>query len=260
MSEPLILVTNDDGITSHGIAALREAAKDLGRVVVIAPETEKSAVGHAITLSSPIRIQELSKEDGVTGFAVGGTPADCVKLAVRALLDRTPDLILSGINHGANVGMSLMYSGTVSAATEGVILGIPSIAISLDSWTSDDFNFAGKIAKQLAETIEKLEAVKGDAAVQRKILSKVSALIKSAYRNVEKLEDELEKAHRISDAFKRATAFRDKVFNVMNALRKDIDGLETMFPGNYGQFQRMRIFCLNCNLSGRVPITYKVGD
>ena len=150
MSEPLILVTNDDGVTSHGIAALREAAKDLGRVVVIAPETEKSAVGHAITLSNPIRIQEISKEDGVTGFAVGGTPADCVKLAVRALLDRTPDLILSGINHGANVGMSVMYSGTVSAATEGVILGIPSIAISLDSWTSDDFNFAGKIAKQFA--------------------------------------------------------------------------------------------------------------
>ena len=153
MSEPLILVTNDDGVTSHGIAALREAAKDLGRVVVIAPETEKSAVGHAITLSNPIRIQEISKEDGVTGFAVGGTPADCVKLAVRALLDRTPDLILSGINHGANVGMSVMYSGTVSAATEGVILGIPSIAISLDSWTSNDFTYAGKIAKIFAQKV-----------------------------------------------------------------------------------------------------------
>jgi len=163
MSEPLILVTNDDGITSRGIAALREAAEDLGRVVVIAPETEKSAVGHSITLSDPIRIRELPKEDGVKGFAIGGTPADCVKLAVRALLDRTPDLILSGINHGANVGMSVMYSGTVSAATEGVILGIPSIAISLDSWTSNDFTYAGKIAKQFAVKVLKNGLDKGVA-------------------------------------------------------------------------------------------------
>ena len=163
MSEPLILITNDDGITSRGIAALREAAEDLGRVVVIAPETEKSAVGHSITLSDPIRIRELPKEDGVKGFAIGGTPADCVKLAVRALLDRTPDLILSGINHGANVGMSVMYSGTVSAATEGVILGIPSIAISLDSWTSNDFTYAGKIAKQFAVKVLKNGLDKGVA-------------------------------------------------------------------------------------------------
>ncbi len=163
MPEPLILVTNDDGVASRGIAELRKIVSDLGRVIVIAPETEKSAVGHAITLSDPIRIRELQEEDGVTGFAVGGTPADCVKLAVRALLDRTPDLILSGINHGANVGMSLMYSGTVSAATEGVILGIPSIAISLDSWTFDDFTYAGKIARQFAIKVLKSGLEKGIA-------------------------------------------------------------------------------------------------
>jgi len=153
MPEPLILVTNDDGVSSSGIKALRESVADLGRVIVVAPETEKSAVGHAITIADPIRIRELPEEDGFSGFAVGGTPADCVKLAVRALLDSTPDLILSGINHGANVGMSVLYSGTVSAATEGVILGIPSIAISLDSWTSDDFSYAGKIAQSFASKV-----------------------------------------------------------------------------------------------------------
>ncbi|MFQ6607292.1 MAG: 5'/3'-nucleotidase SurE [Fidelibacterota bacterium] len=155
MPEPLILVTNDDGISSEGIAALREAVSDLGQVVVVAPETEKSAVGHAITISDPIRIRELPEEDGINGFAIGGTPADCVKLAVRALLLRKPDLILSGINHGANVGMSILYSGTVSAATEGVILGVPSIAISLDSWISHEFEYAGEIAEQFARMVLK---------------------------------------------------------------------------------------------------------
>lgn len=153
MAKRLILVTNDDGIYSRGILALFRAVQGLGERIVVAPETEKSAVGHAITLSDPIKVREVVREDGFSGYAVGGTPADCVKLAVKALLAKTPDLIVSGINRGANVGMSVLYSGTVSAATEGVLLGIPSMAVSLDAWTNLDFTYAAKVARQFAEKI-----------------------------------------------------------------------------------------------------------
>ena len=147
MANPLIFITNDDGVYSKGIFALQQAIAKLGKTVVVAPETEKSAVGHAITLSDPIRIREIKRENGFSGFAVDGTPADCVKLGVKALLSKSPDVIVSGINRGANVGMSILYSGTVSAATEGVILGIPSMAVSLDEWVDPDYTYAAKIAK-----------------------------------------------------------------------------------------------------------------
>ena len=148
MPDPLILVTNDDGIYSKGIFALQQAVAQLGKTVVVAPETEKSAVGHAITLSDPIRIKELERENGFSGYAVAGTPADCVKLAIKVILDRKPDLVVSGINRGANIGMGLLYSGTVSAATEAIILGVPALAISLDAWVSPDYNYAAEVASQ----------------------------------------------------------------------------------------------------------------
>ncbi len=128
MSEPpLILVTNDDGIRANGIAALAEAAEALGEVWVVAPETEQSAMAHALTLHHPLRIREY----GDRRFSVDGTPTDCVFLAALHILPRKPALVLSGVNRGANVGDDVTYSGTVSAALEAVIMGFPGIAVSL---------------------------------------------------------------------------------------------------------------------------------
>ncbi|MCA1808644.1 MAG: 5'/3'-nucleotidase SurE [Kiritimatiellia bacterium] len=126
-----ILISNDDGIYAPGIMALYQAVRPLGEVTVVAPETEQSAVGHAITIADPIKVRPVTRSDGFQGYAVSGTPADCIKLAVGELLPRPPDLVISGINLGPNVGISVIYSGTVSAATEGSILGIPSLAVSL---------------------------------------------------------------------------------------------------------------------------------
>ncbi|MEP1150887.1 MAG: 5'/3'-nucleotidase SurE [Balneola sp.] len=133
-SKPLILVCNDDGIFSPGIKALAEVASEFGEVVVVAPDRQQSAVGHAITMSVPLRANELLVAKKYKGFAVNGTPADCVKLAHGNLMDRKPDLVLSGINHGSNAGINILYSGTVSAATEGTILGYPSIAVSCTAY------------------------------------------------------------------------------------------------------------------------------
>ncbi|MCH7817925.1 MAG: 5'/3'-nucleotidase SurE [Candidatus Marinimicrobia bacterium] len=148
-----ILLTNDDGINAPGIFALYESIKSLGEVDVIAPATEMSAVGHAITLSDPLRVEKVNKRDEFFGYAVSGTPADCVKIAVWALLDEKPDIVISGINLGNNTGISIIYSGTVSAATEGTILEIPSIAISLAAYKNPDFAFAAKFAKKLITII-----------------------------------------------------------------------------------------------------------
>lgn len=148
-----ILITNDDGIYSEGIRALYESLKTIGKVTVVAPDAERSAVGHAITLSDPLRVKKVNRGGKFFGYATTGTPADCVKLAIRALLKKKPDLIVSGINLGPNVGYSVLYSGTVSGATEGAILGIPSFAISLATFTNPDYGFAAKFAKRLARQI-----------------------------------------------------------------------------------------------------------
>jgi 5'-nucleotidase len=149
-----ILVSNDDGILSDGLAALVKELQEIATVAVVAPETQQSAVGHAITMHRPLRVREMKKEGKVFGHAVDGTPADCVKLAIRHLLPHKPDLVVSGINHGSNTAISVIYSGTVSAATEGTILGIPSFAISLTSFESNvDFRYAATFAKKLALTI-----------------------------------------------------------------------------------------------------------
>jgi 5'-nucleotidase len=149
----LILVTNDDGITSPGLHALSAELKRLGRVIVVAPEAERSAVGHAITTTIPLRIQEFRRGDEVVGFATSGTPADCVKIAVRALLEVPPDLVVSGINRGSNLGTNVIYSGTVSAATEARILGIPSLAISLDADADADWSYAAVVGRRLAAQV-----------------------------------------------------------------------------------------------------------
>ena len=148
-----ILVTNDDGIQSPGLHALVRALRGWGEVWVIAPDREQSAVGHAITLSEPIRLFPWTIEGANHTFAISGTPADCVKLALTELMPARPDLVLSGVNRGENTGISVIYSGTVSAATEGTINGIPSIAISLGSFVSTRFEAAALVGRRIAEVV-----------------------------------------------------------------------------------------------------------
>ena len=144
-----VLLTNDDGIYAPGLFALFQALKADHELTIVAPESEMSAVGHAITLTSPLRVQEVMKSGSFYGYAVTGTPADCVKIAVQELLERPPDIILSGINPGANIGVNLLYSGTVSAATEGAFLGVRSAAISLNARKNPDFGFAAQFSKEI---------------------------------------------------------------------------------------------------------------
>ena len=151
-----ILLVNDDGIYSPGLLALYRKFRDEYDVVIVAPDREQSSVGHAITLSDPVRIHEVVQDGKFFGYAVSGTPADCVKLAVRVILKRPPNLIISGINQGANVGASLIYSGTVSAATEGTMLSIPSMAVSLDTRRPDaDFSVAAEFTLEIAKKVLK---------------------------------------------------------------------------------------------------------
>jgi 5'-nucleotidase len=135
-----ILLTNDDGIWAIGLRAIHAALVAGGHdVTVVSPLTEQSAVGHAVTISMPLRTKEI-RENGFTGIGVSGTPVDCVKLGLCALLTRKPDLVVSGINNGANVGVDILYSGTVSAATEGALLGLPALAVSVDDFSPTDLS------------------------------------------------------------------------------------------------------------------------
>ena len=132
MKKPLILVTNDDGITAPGITALIDVAKRIGEVVVVAPDSPQSGMGHAITISNPIRLHPNNVHEGVQAYECSGTPVDCVKLAKNVVLkDREIDLCVSGINHGSNAAINIIYSGTMSAAMEASLEGIPSIGFSL---------------------------------------------------------------------------------------------------------------------------------
>jgi 5'-nucleotidase len=142
----LILLTNDDGIHAPGILAMYHALRTLGEVHVVAPETVQSATGHGITITTPLLTSRMTIDRNVTGTAVDGRPADCVKLAVAQLLPRAPDLVVSGINSGANVGINVIYSGTVAAAIEAAFLGLPSIAVSLllKSDVTPDYDRAGR--------------------------------------------------------------------------------------------------------------------
>ncbi len=149
-----ILLTNDDGINAPGLYALFKEMKKYGKVFIVAPDSEKSAVGHAITLSDPLRVQNFYKNDEFFGYAVNGTPADCVKIAYWAL-EINPDILISGINLGSNTGINIIYSGTVSAATEGMFLNIPSFAISLTTFTNPNFDIAAKFAGALSLIILK---------------------------------------------------------------------------------------------------------
>jgi len=154
--EPIILITNDDGITAPGIKSLVEAARALGKVVVVAPDKPQSGMGHAITIGTPLRMNKVEMFKGIEAWQTSGTPVDCVKLAVDKILHRKPDLCLSGINHGANHSINVIYSGTMSAAMEASIESIPSIGFSLLDYRYEaDFTAATFYANSIIKTILK---------------------------------------------------------------------------------------------------------
>ncbi|PUZ29155.1 5'/3'-nucleotidase SurE [Chitinophaga parva] len=151
-SEKIILVTNDDGITAPGIRELVEAVKPLGKVVVVAPDSPQSGMGHAITIGVPLRLNRVDIFDGVEAWTCSGTPVDCVKLARDKILHGKPDFCVSGINHGANHSINVIYSGTMSAAMEAAIEGIPSAGFSyLDYSYEADFTLPARVARQVVE-------------------------------------------------------------------------------------------------------------
>lgn len=150
--EPVILITNDDGVTAPGIRNLIEAVKDLGKVVVVAPDSPQSGMGHAITIGKPLRLDavDLFADIGVEAYQCSGTPVDCVKLAHDIVLHRKPDICLSGINHGSNASINVIYSGTMSAAMEAAVEGIPSAGFSLCDFNFDaDFSVAADVARKV---------------------------------------------------------------------------------------------------------------
>ena len=151
-----ILLTNDDGVHAQGMRGLYEALKTVGDVEVVVPLRECSAGGHAVSMVTPLRVRKVAFGDGFKAHAVDGTPADCVKLALSEILKRTPDLVVSGINHGANIGMNVFYSGTVSAALEGAMAGLPAFAVSAQMRAGDEPDFAalgGRFAGMLPELL-----------------------------------------------------------------------------------------------------------
>ncbi|WP_209332193.1 5'/3'-nucleotidase SurE [Lunatimonas salinarum] len=155
MDKPLILVSNDDGITSRGIRVLVDIMKDLGEVVVVAPDSPQSGMGHAITIGNTLRLSEEEIFHDVVAYKSSGTPADCVKLAKHYVLkEKKPDLVVSGINHGSNTSISVLYSGTMSAAIEGAIEGLPSIGFSLCDYSSKaDFSHVEDYVRTISEQV-----------------------------------------------------------------------------------------------------------
>lgn len=154
MSKPLILVTNDDGINAKGIETLIRTMQQYGDVVVVAPDSAQSGMGHAITVNHPLRIHRSKLFHDVEAYSTTGTPVDCVKIGIYEILNRKPDLLVSGINHGANFSTNVLYSGTMSAAVEGAMENIPSIGFSLCDFSADaDFTGAKKVVEEVTEMV-----------------------------------------------------------------------------------------------------------
>ncbi len=145
-----ILVSNDDGISSVGISKLVAELSKVGDVTVVAPLTEQSAAGHSITMKIPLRVKDYIINNKFFGYAVDGTPADCIKMGIKNILKEKPDIVISGINNGSNAAISVIYSGTVSAAREAAIMNVPAIAMSVISHTPKHYEYAAKLAAQLS--------------------------------------------------------------------------------------------------------------
>ncbi len=197
--KPLILITNDDGIDSLGIRQLALSLSKLGEVKVVAPDRQMSAVSSAVTIQNPLRVKKYMISDDIVGYAVTGTPADCAKLGINSLCVRKPDLVISGINHGQNNAINVLYSGTVGGAVEGMLQNIPSMAISVGSHDVEfDCTVAAEYALELAQKMLKISIPKGTLlnvnvpAVEKdkikgiKYTSQSSAIWKDSY---EKRED-----------------------------------------------------------------------
>ncbi len=194
---PVILITNDDGVTAPGILNLVEAVKDLGKIVVVAPDKPQSGMGHAITIGQPLRLHKLHTVDNVETWSCTGTPVDCVKLAVDKILHRKPDICLSGINHGANHSINVIYSGTMSAAVEAAIESIPSVGFSLLDYRIDaDFTGARKyvriiVEKMLSSDLDKHTVLNVNIPAVAPELLKGFKICKQAYAKYE--EDFIER-------------------------------------------------------------------
>jgi 5'-nucleotidase len=162
MVRPLILVTNDDGIYAPGIKQLAEIAAEFGDIIVVAPDKPQSGMGHAITINSTLRIQETKYHNAMLEYSCTGTPVDCVKMAVNHILKRKPDLVVSGINHGSNSSINVIYSGTMSAAIEGALEGAPSIGFSLCDYSIEaDFTQAADYLRRIIANAIKNPMPKG---------------------------------------------------------------------------------------------------
>jgi len=158
------LLTNDDGIYAKGLSSLYDELSHEADCLIVAPEIEQSAVGHAITIFRPLMVRRATKNGKFLGYAVYGTPADCVKIGIKELAEKPVDMVVSGINRGSNAGINVLYSGTVSAATEAVIMGVPSLAVSLDTHKEADFTYAAKFARKMTRLIlSNPEQLKGSA-------------------------------------------------------------------------------------------------
>jgi 5'-nucleotidase len=151
----IILVTNDDGYDSPGLLSLCTALRAVGDVEVLAPERNWTSAGHQRTLDRPLRVRTGRLRDGTSVFTSDGSPSDCVLLALMGVLPRRPSLVVSGINRGGNLGLDVLYSGTVAAASEAVVHGVPGIAVSLDDWMSDDFDAAAQATVKIVRAIER---------------------------------------------------------------------------------------------------------
>ena len=151
------LVTNDDGIYAQGLAAIKHELDKIGEAVVIAPLTEQSAVGHTITISDPLKVIPVYRTGEFYGYGISGSPADCVKLGISCIMKQPPDVVVSGINKGENVGINVLYSGTVSAATEALILGYTGIALSVDNYKNPDYRAASIFGARLAQSMAGFE-------------------------------------------------------------------------------------------------------
>ncbi|MDY7010841.1 MAG: 5'/3'-nucleotidase SurE [Planctomycetota bacterium] len=174
-----ILLVNDDGILAPGLSALWSAVADMGEVTVVAPETSQSAAGRSLTLHGPVICNHVHVGGQFHGVSVAGRPVDCVKLAIRELMDSRPDLVLSGINAGENVGVNVFYSGTVSAGAEGALFGIPSVAFSLAGAGEMDFRRAGRLCRQVLDVL-----LSGSIAPGELVNVNIPALSQSTPRGV----------------------------------------------------------------------------
>jgi len=153
-NEPLILITNDDGVKAPGIRALIHDLRSYGKVVVVAPDRPQSGTAHAVTINIPLRFELLARGENYEEYSCNGTPADCVKLAFKVILRRRPDFLFSGINHGTNASINIIYSGTMAAVFEGAMAGVPSVGFSLDDYSlGADFSPSGKFVKMIAKKV-----------------------------------------------------------------------------------------------------------